>query len=123
MGRNDGITITPGPSTLVACPDGSYGSLFAHALGTVTTWAIADDQLTMTTADGGTGTFVEASGTAAVPSPTKSTTPSASASPSASPVTKSDADPEPDADGVANGESDADPESDANGRARADRDG
>ena len=36
--RRDGMTITPGPSTLVACPDGSYGGLFAHALGTVSTW-------------------------------------------------------------------------------------
>ena len=32
LDRGDGMTITPGPSTLVACPDGSYGSLFAHAL-------------------------------------------------------------------------------------------
>ena len=38
--RTDGMTITAGPSTLVACPEGSYGSLFAHSLSTVTTWAI-----------------------------------------------------------------------------------
>jgi heat shock protein HslJ len=54
LSGSDGITITPGPSTLVACPDGSYGSLFAHALGMVTTWAIADDELTLTASDGGT---------------------------------------------------------------------
>src|SRR5918994_808912 len=57
--RGDRITIAPGPSTLVACPDGSYGSLFAHALETVTTWAIAEDDLTLTTAEGGTGTFID----------------------------------------------------------------
>ena len=44
----------------MACPDGSYGSLFAHALGTVTTWAIDGAELTLTTSDGGTGTFVDA---------------------------------------------------------------
>src|SRR5262245_24869976 len=49
LGRGDSITIAPGPSTLVACPDGSYGSLFAHALGTVTTWAVAAGELTLTT--------------------------------------------------------------------------
>ena len=58
LSGNDGMTITLGASTLVACPDGSYGSIFAHGLGTVTTWVIANDELTLTTAEGGTGTFV-----------------------------------------------------------------
>src|SRR6187431_343842 len=70
LDRRDGITITLGPSTLVACPDGSYGNLFAHALGTVTTWAIAGDELTLTTADGGRGTFVDASTAGVVPTAT-----------------------------------------------------
>jgi heat shock protein HslJ len=90
----DGITITPGPSTLVACPDGSYGSLFAHALGTVTTWVIAESELTLTTSDGGTGTFVEGTGEIPTdtpspsesPSPTESPTPSLTPSPTASPT-------------------------------------
>lgn len=84
LGRNDGITITPGASTLVACPDGSYGTIFAHELANVTTWEIANDELTLTTADGGTGTFVVGSGTPAVPIPTGS--PSASPPPSESPT-------------------------------------
>ena len=96
LGRGDAITITPGPSTLVACPDGSYGSLFAHALGTVTTWAIAAGELTLTTEDGGTGTFVASSGgtpigsaslpPSASPSPTASPTPTPSPSPSPTPT-------------------------------------
>jgi heat shock protein HslJ len=82
----DGITITPGPSTLVACPDGSYGDIFAHELAKVTTWVIAGGQLTLTTADGGTGTFVAGSGAPVVPtSASPSTSPSPPASPSPSP--------------------------------------
>ena len=90
LSGSDRMTITPGPSTLVACPDGSYGSLFAHALGAVTTWAIADDDLTLTTSDGGTGTFVDAATALAVPStpPTATPTvsPTASSAPSPSPT-------------------------------------
>ena len=63
LSGNDGITIALGASTLVACPDGSYGTIFAHELGNVTTWAVAGGELTLTTADGGTGTFVAGSGT------------------------------------------------------------
>jgi heat shock protein HslJ len=86
--RSDGMTITPGPSTLVACPDGSYGSLFAHALETVTTWAITGADLTLTTSDGGTGTFVDSANAPVVPTATASTPPSQSpsASPSADPT-------------------------------------
>ena len=69
LSGDDGMTITLGASTLVACPDGSYGTIFAHELANVTTWAVASSELTLTTADGGTGTFVAGSGTAVVPSP------------------------------------------------------
>ena len=84
LDRGDGMTVVPGPSTLVACPDGSYGSLFAHALGTVTTWAISEADLTLTTSDGGTGTFVDSATAPVVPTATASTPPSptSSASPS-----------------------------------------
>ncbi len=61
LSGNDGMTITLGASTLVACPDGSYGTIFAHELANVTTWVIASAELTLTTADGGSGTFVEGS--------------------------------------------------------------
>ena len=36
-GRNSGITIDAGASTLIACPGDSYGPLFAHAITTATT--------------------------------------------------------------------------------------
>ena len=86
--RGDGITITPGASTLVACPDGSYGTLFAHHLGEVTTWVISEDDLTLTTSDGGTGTFVDSATALAVPTATASLPPTLtpSASPSAEPT-------------------------------------
>jgi heat shock protein HslJ len=83
---DDGMTITPGPSTLVACPDGSYGSLFAHALGQVTIWVIQNDELTLTTADGGTGTFVEGSGEIPVETASPSATPTPSPTPSPTPT-------------------------------------
>ena len=57
-------------------------TIFAHELGNVTTWAVVSAELTLTTADGGTGTFVAGSGTDVIPSP--SAAPSGSASPSAS---------------------------------------
>ncbi len=92
LDRNDGITIIPGPSTLVACPEGSYGSLFAHSLGTVTTWAIADADLTLTTSDGGTGMFID-SATAPVVPPTAE--PTASPAPSPSPTVEPTPSPTP----------------------------
>ena len=97
LDRGDGMTITPGPSTLVACPDGSYGSLFAHALATVTTWAITVADLTLTTVDGGTGTFVDGADAPVVPTATASTPPSSSpsASPSAEPTPSASPSDEP----------------------------
>ena len=84
LSGSDGITISLGASTLVACPDGSYGTIFAHELANVTTWAIVGAELTLTTSDGGTGTFVEGTGTAVVPSPSAS--PTTSSSPSTAPT-------------------------------------
>jgi heat shock protein HslJ len=103
---SNGITITPGPTTLMACPGDSYGPLFAHAIGTVTTYAVANGQLTLSRADGASMTFVAGvpgSSQAAVvptaaptaaptptpsPSPTPKPTPTASPTPSPTPTTK-----------------------------------
>ena len=41
------LTITPGPSTLVACPDGSLGDLFVVGLGNAESYAIEADGLTI----------------------------------------------------------------------------
>jgi heat shock protein HslJ len=95
LSRDDGITITPGPSTLVACPDGSYGDLFAHSLETVTTWAVSGDELVLTTSDGGTGTFVDAATAPPVPVETASPSPSPSPSESPSPEPTASLSPEP----------------------------
>ncbi len=46
------LTITPGPSTLVACPDDSLGDLFVAGLTATTSYAITGDQLVLTTTDG-----------------------------------------------------------------------
>jgi heat shock protein HslJ len=46
------LTITPGPSTLVACPEGSLADLYLAGLSGTTAYAIADGELTLTTADG-----------------------------------------------------------------------
>ena len=60
-GRNNGITIAAGASTLIACPGDSYGPLFAHAITTATTYAIANGDLTLSNDDGATMTFVAGS--------------------------------------------------------------
>ena len=51
------ITITPGPSTLVACPEGSYGDAFTTALGQAATYAVGKNVLTLTLNGGGSLTF------------------------------------------------------------------
>jgi heat shock protein HslJ len=52
-----GLTIVPGPSTLVACPEGSMGSQYVTGLGNAASYAIATDQLTITLKDSGTLVF------------------------------------------------------------------
>ena len=51
-----GITITPGPSTLAACPQGSQADVYIAALSGVTNYGITDGNLVLTTT-GGTMTF------------------------------------------------------------------
>jgi heat shock protein HslJ len=49
-----GLTILPGPTTLVACPEGSLSSQYLTALGNAASYAVANGQLTITLKDGGT---------------------------------------------------------------------
>jgi hypothetical protein len=49
-----GLTITLGPSTIVACPPGSYSDLYVLALTDVASYAIANGQLTLTLENQGT---------------------------------------------------------------------
>ena len=49
-----GLTLTIGPSTRVACPVGSYSDLYILGLSNAASYAIANDQLTITLHDQGT---------------------------------------------------------------------
>ena len=53
----DGLAIVPGPMTLAACPEGSLSSQYVAALGKAASYAIANEQLTITLTDGGTLVF------------------------------------------------------------------
>ena len=47
-----GLTIEPGPTTLVACPEGSLSDQYIQSLTIASGYAIADGQLTITLKDG-----------------------------------------------------------------------
>jgi heat shock protein HslJ len=49
-----GLTILPGPTTLVACPEGSLSPQYLAALANAASYAVANSQLTITLKDGGT---------------------------------------------------------------------
>ena len=49
-----GLTITLGPSTLVACPEGSLGPQFADSLAKAETYTADGDGLLINVSDGGT---------------------------------------------------------------------
>lgn len=49
-----GLTITPGPSTTVACADGSLSDLYILALTDAASYTVNAGSLTITLADGGT---------------------------------------------------------------------
>ncbi len=52
-----GLTIVLGPSTLVACPEGSLSDQYVQALGNAASYAVANNQLTITLKDEGTLVF------------------------------------------------------------------
>ena len=49
-----GLEITPGPSTIVACGDGSLGDLYLIGLTDTQSYRVANNQLTLTMSDQGT---------------------------------------------------------------------
>ena len=63
------LTLSPGPMTLAACPEGSQADAFVNFLGNVNGVTVDDDgNPTLTTADGGSATFVNTGpATAAAP--------------------------------------------------------
>jgi heat shock protein HslJ len=52
-----GLTIEPGPTTLVACPEGSLSDQYIQGLTDASSYAIPDGQLTITLKDGWTLVF------------------------------------------------------------------
>lgn len=52
-----GLTIEPGPTTLVACPEGSLSDEYIQGLTNASSYAIPDGQLTITLKDGWTLVF------------------------------------------------------------------
>ena len=52
-----GLTIEPGPTTLVACPGGSVSDEYIESLTTASSYAIVDGQLKITDKDGWTLDF------------------------------------------------------------------
>ena len=75
-------------STLIACPAGSYGALFANALPRAETYSVTNDVLTIGLQDGGTLAFVVATGTPPPATPTPTAVPVATAAPTATPTPK-----------------------------------
>ena len=57
---SNGLTITPGPSTMAFCGEESFDALFITALSRSETYAIAGDTLTINLEDGGILTLVAA---------------------------------------------------------------
>ena len=54
------LTITLGPTTLMACPEGSQDALFLDGLGKAASYSISGTDLTITDSDEGTMQFVAA---------------------------------------------------------------
>ena len=52
-----GMTITPGPMTMMACPEGSFADQYIAGLAKTDSYVIASDVLTLNQDDGGTLTF------------------------------------------------------------------
>ena len=55
------LTITLGPTTMMACPEGSLDGLFLEGVGKAASFTISGSDLTITDSDEGTMQFVAAS--------------------------------------------------------------
>ena len=53
-GADGSLALTLGPTTIVACAEGSLSDLYVIALGKTASYATAAGQLTITLSDGGT---------------------------------------------------------------------
>ena len=86
----DKLTITPGPSTMAFCGEGSLGDLYVHALSRASTYSVVNNQLTIGLGSGGTLTYIEGdpneTPTPATPMPTAKPTATPTAAPTAAPT-------------------------------------
>ena len=57
---SNGLTITPGASTMAFCGEASFGTQFVEGLSKAASYTASGNDLTITLADGGTMTFVAA---------------------------------------------------------------
>jgi heat shock protein HslJ len=57
---SNGLTITPGASTMAFCGEASFGTQFVEGLSKAASYTVSGNDLTLTLADGGTMTFVAA---------------------------------------------------------------
>jgi len=48
------LSLVPGPTTIKACSEGSYGDLYITGIANTASFAITGDDLTLTLADAGT---------------------------------------------------------------------
>ena len=77
----NGIAIQAGATTLMMCADPeSFGSIFAHAITLASTWAVANNELTLTSADGATLQFAAGTPGASPSAAVASAAPAASSS-------------------------------------------
>ena len=51
------LTITPGPSTLAACPEGSLDGLYLEGLSKAASYSVSGEEMTITLSDEGTMQF------------------------------------------------------------------
>jgi len=91
--RRDGLTITPGASTMAFCGPESYGELYVHLLSRAETYEVKNDQLTITLSRNGKLTFVAAG--EAVASPGEPTSAATAAAATDKPTAKPTKEPTP----------------------------
>lgn len=53
-GSSGNLSLAPGPATIKACEEGSYGDLYITGIGNTAAFAIEGDTLTLTLVDSGT---------------------------------------------------------------------
>ena len=90
---SDKLEITPGISTMAMCPDGSLDLIFVHGLSQASTYAIANDTLTITLTDESTMTLVVGVAAGSTPAASAAAGASATAAASAKPTAKPTATP------------------------------